>query len=53
MSFKKLHGERKMTFSAGLAIQTTKDTDVNALLKRADAALYLAKNSGRNRLEMG
>lgn len=53
MSFKKLHGERKMTFSAGLAIQTTKDADVNALIKRADAALYLAKNSGRNRLEMG
>lgn len=53
LPYKKLRGERQATFSAGLAFQTSEDVDVNALIKRADGALYLAKNSGRNRLEMG
>lgn len=53
LPYKKLRGEMQATFSAGLAFQTSEDVDVNALIKRADGALYLAKNSGRNRLEMG
>jgi diguanylate cyclase (GGDEF)-like protein len=53
LPYKKLRGERQATFSAGLAFQTSEDVDVDALIKRADGALYLAKNSGRNRMEMG
>lgn len=39
-----------MTASAGLAICGERDTDMDALLNRADAALYEAKRLGRNRL---
>lgn len=39
-----------MTASAGLAICGDRDTDMDALLNRADAALYEAKRLGRNRL---
>ncbi len=38
---------QKITISLGVA-QICTDDDVDSLLKRADKALYLAKNSGRN-----
>jgi PleD family two-component response regulator len=38
------------TASAGLAICGEGDTNMDALLNRADAALYEAKRLGRNRL---
>lgn len=39
-----------MTISVGLATMTDSDVDVEALLIRADAALYDAKRGGRNRV---
>ena len=41
-----------ITASFGIAIFKEEDS-VESLLKRADVALYKAKNSGRNRVEMG
>lgn len=38
------------TVSAGVAALGPNDEDFNALLRRADDALYLAKNEGRDRL---
>lgn len=40
------------TVSLGLAVLDDSCTDVDVLLKRADMALYTAKNNGRNRVEM-
>ncbi len=37
-------------FSSGLAVLGDADPDVRALMRRADAALYQAKSSGRGRL---
>jgi len=42
----------KITFSAGIA-EVTEDTDIRSALARADAALYRAKQQGRNRVELG
>lgn len=42
----------KITFSGGVA-EVTDDTDTRSALARADAALYLAKQQGRNRIELG
>src|SRR6202035_1501642 len=43
-------GERRpITISAGVAVARMGDT-VDSLLRRADDALYQAKNSGRNRV---
>jgi len=42
----------KITFSAGVA-EVTEDTDIRSGLARADAALYRAKQQGRNRIELG
>ena len=42
------HG-RSVSTSIGIAISHGDDSDGNALLRRADAALYRAKGSGRNR----
>lgn len=42
----------RITFSAGVA-EVTEDTDIRSALARADAALYRAKQQGRNRVELG
>jgi diguanylate cyclase (GGDEF)-like protein len=42
-----------VTVSIGLAALDPKDQDFEALLKRADEALYTAKHNGRNRVELG
>jgi diguanylate cyclase (GGDEF)-like protein len=40
------------TVSVGVAWDQSVTGDLNALFRRADAALYVAKRSGRNRVEM-
>jgi diguanylate cyclase (GGDEF)-like protein len=40
----------KVTISAGVASRNASDGDVDALLGRADRALYSAKDNGRNRV---
>lgn len=45
-------GVLRLTVSIGLAWMTPNDRGVEQLLARADAALYRAKNGGRNRVEM-
>lgn len=42
----------RITFSAGVA-EVTGDADIRSALARADAALYRAKQTGRNRVELG
>lgn len=42
--------EITVTASIGIAVHSTKNDDVVALMKDADEALYEAKNSGRNRI---
>lgn len=42
----------KITFSAGIA-EVTENADIRSALARADAALYRAKQLGRNRIELG
>ena len=42
----------RITFSAGVA-EVTEDPDIRSALARADAALYCAKQQGRNRVELG
>ena len=46
-------GERELTvtISVGVAHLRPSDAELGTLLARADAALYLAKHSGRNRVE--
>ena len=41
-----------VTISIGMAKVSEKDKDFDSLLKRADIALYKAKDNGRNRLEL-
>ena len=43
-------GEVKVTVSIGVAIATAADTDAEAIIKRADCALYNSKETGRNRV---
>ncbi|MCP4693029.1 MAG: diguanylate cyclase [Desulfobacterales bacterium] len=43
-------GEIKITVSIGAAMVTKETSDVDALLKKADVALYSAKQKGRNRV---
>lgn len=38
------------TVSVGVASDVEVDTDLSSLLRRADAALYVAKRSGRNQV---
>jgi diguanylate cyclase len=45
-------GFGQITFSAGVA-EITEYNDMRSALARADAALYRAKNGGRNRIELG
>lgn len=40
------------TVSVGAASGQETDSDLNALFRRADAALYVAKRAGRNRVEL-
>jgi predicted signal transduction protein with EAL and GGDEF domain len=40
------------TVSVGAAWETSRGGDLDALFRRADAALYVAKRAGRNRVEM-
>ena len=41
------------TVSIGVVTRKTGERDVDALMRRADQALYRAKESGRNRVEVG
>jgi len=41
-----------MTVSVGVAVRCAGDADFDAVLRRADAALYRAKAAGRNRVEV-
>lgn len=43
-------GEVKVTVSIGVAIATASDLDAEAIIKRADTALYSSKEAGRNRV---
>ncbi len=40
----------KVSISLGIAGLTTEDTNLETLIKRADAAMYAAKENGRNRV---
>lgn len=42
-----------ITVSAGFTLSSPDDQGIEALLRRADAALYRAKQAGRNRVEAG
>jgi diguanylate cyclase (GGDEF)-like protein len=42
--------ELRFTVSIGLAMATAADTNLQAVLQRADAALYVAKQQGRDRV---
>ncbi len=44
--------ELSLTVSIGLALSDPSDRQFSSLLKRADQALYQAKNAGRNRVEV-
>jgi len=41
-----------MTASLGIVVATPADTNFDALLRRADEAMYRAKHNGRNRVEI-
>ncbi|WP_024507476.1 sensor domain-containing diguanylate cyclase [Bradyrhizobium sp. ARR65] len=45
-------GNKPLTVSIGVATTGSEGTDLSAVLKRADDALYRAKGNGRNRVEM-
>ena len=44
--------ERRITVSIGVTQVHSDDPSFDAVLSRADAALYRAKNNGRDRLEV-
>ncbi len=47
----RLFSDLKITVSIGtLTVKITRDTDISQLIDKADEALYLAKNSGRNKV---
>jgi diguanylate cyclase (GGDEF)-like protein len=43
--------EIRVTASLGVAARTDEETDLNAIIREADQALYRAKAAGRNRVE--
>ncbi len=45
-------GPVRITVSMGVASGMGKDVEIGAILERADAALYVAKENGRDRVEM-
>ncbi|MBK8012785.1 MAG: diguanylate cyclase [Deltaproteobacteria bacterium] len=46
------NGPLLVTISAGLAVLTPDDVDLNQLIARADEALYASKRGGRNRVSL-
>ena len=46
-------GETSLRFSAGLSLCRPEEHRIDAALSRADAALYQAKNEGRDRVVTG
>jgi diguanylate cyclase (GGDEF)-like protein len=40
----------RLTVSVGMAIAQTSDRDIDDTIERADRGLYMAKNTGRNRV---
>jgi diguanylate cyclase (GGDEF)-like protein len=46
-------GETSLRFSAGLSLCRPEDHNMEAVLSRADAALYQAKHEGRDRVVTG
>jgi two-component system cell cycle response regulator len=49
----KSSGDTPVTISVGITTLADTDTQPADLLKRADEALYRAKNGGRNKVEVG
>jgi len=45
-------GDRPLTFSMGATMALDSDPDLDWVIKRADEALYRAKNNGRDRCEV-
>jgi diguanylate cyclase (GGDEF)-like protein len=45
-------GPLRITVSIGVASRSDRDLDIDSLLMLADKALYAAKRSGRNRVEV-
>ena len=44
--------EEPVTVSVGVAVATEEETDMRAIIERADRALYSAKRAGRDRIEV-